>query len=238
MSKSLFVTGTGTDVGKTFVTGLMLKKLRENGRRAAYYKAAMSGNDRRADGSLIPGDALRVKEMSGIEQPLEEMCPYVYETAVSPHLASKLEGNPVELERVLEGLRDLRARYDYVTVEGSGGILCPLRFDGQSIQLEDVIKAGNLGCLIVADAGLGTINAVVLTVEYMKARHIPVKGILFNRFEPGNPLHEDNRRMCEALTGQKVLACVKKGDRELNLPVDVLEALYDERRNGHDLVSL
>lgn len=227
MSKSLFVTGTGTDVGKTFVTGLMLKKLRENGRRAAYYKAAMSGNDRRADGSLIPGDALRVKEMSGIEQPLEEMCPYVYETAVSPHLAAKLEGNPVELERVLEGLRDLRARYDYVTVEGSGGILCPLRFDGQSIQLEDVIKAGNLGCLIVADAGLGTINAVVLTVEYMKARHIPVKGILFNRFEPGNPLHEDNRRMCEVLTGQKVLACVKKGDRELDLPVDVLEALYD-----------
>lgn len=238
MSKSLFVTGTGTDVGKTFVTGLMLKKLRENGRRAAYYKAAMSGNDRRADGSLIPGDALRVKEMSGIEQPLEEMCPYVYETAVSPHLAAKLEGNPVELERVLEGLRDLQARYDYVTVEGSGGILCPLRFDGQSIQLEDVIRAGNLGCLIVADAGLGTINAVVLTVEYMKARHIPVKGILFNRFESGNPLHEDNRRMCEALTGQKVLACVKKGDRELDLPVDVLEALYDERRNGHDLVSL
>lgn len=238
MSKSLFVTGTGTDVGKTFVTGLMLKKLRENGRRAAYYKVAMSGNDRRADGSLIPGDALRVKEMSGIEQPLEEMCPYVYETAVSPHLAAKLEGNPVELERVLEGLRDVQARYDYVTVEGSGGILCPLRFDGQSIQLEDVIKAGNLGCLIVADAGLGTINAVVLTVEYMKARHIPVKGLLFNRFEPGNPLHEDNRRMCEALTGQKVLACVKKGDRELDLPVDVLEALYDERRNGHDLVSL
>lgn len=238
MSKSLFVTGTGTDVGKTFVTGLMLKKLRENGRRAAYYKAAMSGNDRRADGSLIPGDALRVKEMSGIEQPLEEMCPYVYETAVSPHLAAKLEGNPVELERVLEGLRDVQARYDYVTVEGSGGILCPLRFDGQSIQLEDVIRAGNLGCLIVADAGLGTINAVVLTVEYMKARHIPVKGLLFNRFEPGNPLHEDNRRMCEALTGQKVLACVKKGDRELDLPVDVLEALYDERRSGHDLVSL
>ena len=122
MSKSLFVTGTGTDVGKTFVTGLMLKKLRENGSRAAYYKAAMSGNDRRADGSLIPGDALRVKEMSGIEQPLEEMCPYVYETAVSPHLAAKLEGNPVELERVLEGLRDVRAKYDYVTVEGSGGI--------------------------------------------------------------------------------------------------------------------
>ena len=75
MSKNLFITGTGTDVGKTYVTGLIVKKLREGGKSAAYYKAAMSGNDRRPDGSLIPGDALQVKTMSGIEQPLAEMCP-------------------------------------------------------------------------------------------------------------------------------------------------------------------
>ena len=86
MSKGIFITGTGTDIGKTYVTGLIVKKLRESGADAAYYKAAMSGNERRADGSLIPGDALQVKTMSGIGQPLEEMCPYVYETAVSPHL--------------------------------------------------------------------------------------------------------------------------------------------------------
>lgn len=84
MSKGIFITGTGTDIGKTYVTGLIVKKLRESGADAAYYKAAMSGNERRADGSLIPGDALQVKTMSGIGQPLEEMCPYVYETAVSP----------------------------------------------------------------------------------------------------------------------------------------------------------
>lgn len=102
MSKNIFITGTGTDVGKTFVTGLILKKLRESGVNAAYYKAAMSGNERRKDGSLIPGDALYVKSVSKIEQPLEEMCPYVYENAVSPHLAARLEGNPVELDCVLE----------------------------------------------------------------------------------------------------------------------------------------
>lgn len=67
MSKKLFITGTGTDIGKTFVTGLILKKLKQNGINAAYYKAAMSGNDRRPDGSLIPGDAMHVKEVSGIE---------------------------------------------------------------------------------------------------------------------------------------------------------------------------
>ena len=76
MSKALFITGTGTDIGKTYVTGLIVKKLAEEGKSAAYYKAAMSGNDRRADGSLIPGDALFVQKISGITQPLEEMCPY------------------------------------------------------------------------------------------------------------------------------------------------------------------
>ncbi|MDD4688632.1 MAG: dethiobiotin synthase [Eubacteriales bacterium] len=226
MSKNLFITGTGTDVGKTYVTGLIVKKLRENKKNAAYYKAAMSGNDRRADGSLIPGDALQVKNASGIEQSLEEMCPYVYETAVSPHLASKLEGNPVEMERVLKGFDDVCGRYDYVTAEGSGGILCPLRFDKQKIQLEDFIKARYLSCLMIADAGLGTINAVVLTAEYMKAHHIPVKGIIFNHYEQGNTLHEDNLFMCEYMTGLKVLACVKDGDTDLDIPSEVLESLY------------
>lgn len=227
MSKNLFITGTGTDVGKTYVTGLILKKLRESGKNAAYFKAAMSGNDRREDGSLIPGDALHVKTVSGVEQPLEEMCPYVYETAVSPHLASKIEGNPVDLAHVLEEFDKVCGRYAYVTAEGSGGILCPLRFDDEKIQLEDFIKARDLGCLIVADAGLGTINAVVLTVEYMKARGIPVKGLLFNHYEPGNILHEDNLRMCEIMTGSRVLACVKDGDTEIEISPEILAGLYE-----------
>ena len=58
MSKTLFVVGTGTDIGKTYISGLIVKKLHESGSAAAYYKAAMSGNVRRADGSLVPGDAL------------------------------------------------------------------------------------------------------------------------------------------------------------------------------------
>lgn len=227
MSKNLFITGTGTDVGKTYVTGLIVKKLREGGKSAAYYKAAMSGNDRRSDGSLIPGDALQVKTMSGIEQPLEEMCPYIYETAVSPHLAAKFEGNPVEMDCVLKNFDQVCDKYEYVTAEGSGGILCPLRFDEQKIQLEDFIKARSLACLMIADAGLGTINAVVLTAEYMKAHKIPVKGIVFNHYELGNKLHEDNLFMCEYMTDLKVVACVKDGDTDLNIPFEVLAGLYE-----------
>lgn len=227
MSKNLFVTGTGTDVGKTYVTGLVIKKVKESGANAAYYKAAMSGNERRADGSLIPGDALSVREISGIAQPLEEMCPYIYEHAYSPHLAARIEGGPAELSVVRDGFLKVSEKYDYVTVEGSGGILCPIRYDGEKIMLEDVVKTLNLSCLLVADAGLGTINSVVLTAEYMRARNIPIVGMIFNRFHPDNVMEEDNIRMCEELTGLKTLACVQEGERELSMEAEALLALYN-----------
>ncbi len=227
MSKNLMVTGTGTDVGKTYVAALMVKKLASSGLRAGYFKAAMSGNERRTDGSLIPGDARHVKEISGIGQPLEEMCPYVYEQAVSPHLAARMEGNPVRLDRVLHHFKALGRAYDYLTVEGSGGILCPLRYDEEKIFLPDMIRACQLSCLVVADAGLGAINAVGLTVFYMKERGIPLKGIVLNRFQPGNPMHEDNRLLCEHLTGVRVVACVQDGDTELDISPALLQSLYE-----------
>ena len=230
MSRALFITGTGTDIGKTYVTGLMVKKLAENGKNPGYYKAAMSGNERRQDGSLIPGDALFVQQCSGITQPLEEMCPYVYENAYSPHLASRIEGNPVTMNVVKQGFISVMEKYDYVTVEGSGGILCPICFDEEKIQLEDIVKELNLSSVIIADAGLGTINSVVLTVEYMKAKHMEVKGIIFNHFHPGNVMEEDNIFMCEYMTGLPTLAKVEDGAEELDIDIDVLTSLYEEEK--------
>lgn len=228
MAKKIFVTGTGTDVGKTFVTALIVKKLRESGLSAAYYKAAMSGNEKAADGTLIPGDALYVKKISGIDQPLDEMCPYIYETAVSPHLASRIEGNPVVMEEVKKGFREVCQKYDFVTMEGSGGILCPICFDEKEIWLEDVIRQLRLSSLIVADAGLGTINSVVLTTEYMRSKNLAVKGILLNHFHPGNRMEEDNLRMCEHRTKLPVLTCVEDGSGELAMDVERLVSLYEE----------
>lgn len=230
MSRALFITGTGTDIGKTYVTGLIVKKLAENGKNPGYYKAAMSGNERRQDGSLIPGDALFVQQCSGITQPLEEMCPYVYENAYSPHLASRIEGNPVMMNVVKQGFISVMEKYDYVTVEGSGGILCPICFDEEKIQLEDIVKELNLSSVIIADAGLGTINSVVLTVEYMKAKHMEVKGIIFNHFHPGNVMEEDNIFMCEYMTGLPTLAKVEDGAEELDINIDVLTSLYEEEK--------
>ena len=228
MSKALFVTGTGTDTGKTYITGLIVKKLQEAQKNPAYYKAAMSGNDRRPDGTLIPGDALAVQTMSGIDQSLTSMCPYVYEHAYSPHLASRLEGNPVVMDVVKHGFADVAADYDYVTVEGSGGILCPICFDEAKIQLEDVVKELHLSSILIADAGLGTINSVVLTAEYMKTHGLPLKGIIFNHYHPGDVMEDDNIFMCEHMTGLPTLAKVQDGDTELDMNVDALCALYDE----------
>ena len=228
MSKAVFLTGTGTDIGKTYISGLIVKKLAEADKNPAYYKAAMSGNDRREDGSLIPGDALFVQKTSRISQPLEEMCPYVYENAWSPHLASRVEGNPVDLEVVRKGFLETADKYDYITMEGSGGILCPLCFDERRIQLEDVIREFELSSILVADAGLGTINSVVLTSEYMKARSLPIKGIIFNHYHPGNIMEDDNIFMCEHMTGLPVIAKVQDDATELETDADVLAALYDE----------
>ena len=225
MGKGIFVTGTGTDVGKTYVTGLIIKKIKENGMTPGYFKAAMSGNEREEDGTLIPGDALWVKNVSGISQSVEEMCPYVYEHAYSPHLASRLEGNHVEMAVVLDNYRKVKEKYDYITVEGSGGILCPICFDEARIGLTDIIDEMELDCILVADAGLGTINSVVLTYEYMKNRNMNIKGMIFNHIAD-NIMHEDNIRMCEYMTGLPTLAKVSMGDVDLNIDIAELISLY------------
>lgn len=229
MSKAIFLTGTGTDIGKTFIAGLIVKKLAQgNGKTSLLQSSHERKLNRRSDESLIPGDALFVRQMSGISQPLDEMCPYVYENAWSPHLASRVEGNPVDLAVVREGFAKVAENYDYITMEGSGGILCPLCFDEHKIQLEDVIREFNLSSILIADAGLGTINSVVLTFEYMKAHNLPLKGIIFNHYHPGNIMEEDNIFMCEHMTGLPVLAKVQDNATELETDADVLSALYDE----------
>lgn len=229
MSKGLFIVGTGTDVGKTYVTGLLCKKLEELGVRHAYYKAAMSGNPLDENGNPIPMDAKKVRDMSGMKQPLADMCPYVYEIAVSPHLASKAENKPIDPGVVMQGYCKLQKKYDYITAEGSGGILCPICFDEPSgeIWLEDIIKMFNMPALLIADAGLGTINSVVLTVSYMRSIGISIKGIIFNHYHKGDMMEEDNIKMVEHKTGIRVIACVEDDASDIELDGNKLLELYE-----------
>ncbi|MDE5898952.1 MAG: dethiobiotin synthase [Treponemataceae bacterium] len=228
--RGLFVVGTGTDVGKTYVSALICRTLAEAGMAAAYYKAAASGNPRDGEGRLVPMDARFVRNAAGLSQPLETMCPYVFEAAVSPHLAARLERQAVEADVVRGGCRTLSEAYDYVAVEGSGGIVCPLRAGGGELWLEDVVRMFGIPSVIVADAGLGAINSVALTASYMERVGLPVRGVIFNRFHPGSVMEEDNVRMVERRTGLDVLACVREGGGELGMDAAALAALYGEMR--------
>lgn len=228
MGKSLFITGTGTDIGKTYVTGLIVKKLREAGLDGGYYKAALSGAIPDEEGHLQPGDALHVNRVARIGAKPENLVTYVYEEAVSPHLAARINHQPIDFARVKADFARARERYQYLTMEGSGGIICPLRWDDQQhVVLDNLVKDLGLGVLIVADAGLGTINSAVLTIEHLRAREIPIRGLIFNHYMLGDLMQDDNAAMIEALTGVKVIAYVKEGDTDLDIDVDVLKSLYE-----------
>lgn len=226
MGKALFVTGTGTDIGKTYVTGLIVKCLRDAGLSAGYYKAALSGAEVAADGTLLPGDALHVARVAGLDA-ADVTVSYVYRDAVSPHLAAQIEHRPMDFAKVAEDYRRAKERTDYLTVEGSGGIICPLRWDDdEHVVLDDLAVRLGLAALVVADAGLGTINAAVLTAEHLHARGISLRGFIFNNWQ-GGLMQEDNVRMVEEITGAHVLARVPHGAAELPMGADALAALYE-----------
>jgi dethiobiotin synthetase len=218
MSKGYFVTATGTDVGKTFITALLVKKWRDSGIDAGYYKAALSGAELR-DGKWVAGDADYVKRIANLPDSQEQLVSYIYKEAVSPHLAARKEGNPVELAKVKDDFDAARNRHEFIFAEGSGGIICPIRYDDQKIFLADIMKTLNLPLLIVTTAALGSINACVLTVEYARSRGLDVRGLIVNRYgSSGNlEMEDDNIRMMQDLTGLEVIAKVKDGDTDLGV---------------------
>ncbi len=221
MSKGIFITGTDTDIGKTYVTALLVKTLREAGYDTGYYKAAVSGA-----ATVAESDAGFVNRFAGIGEPEDMLLSYLYRTPVSPHLAALLEGHPLEKEEILKAWARVTAAYPYVAVEGSGGIVCPLRHDETATYyLEDIVSWLRLPVLIVASAGLGTINHVVTTCEYIKNRRFPIRGILLNHWT-GGIMEEDNVKMIEELTGVPVLAKIQDGDTRLACDAKLLAECF------------
>lgn len=201
--KGVFITGTGTDIGKTYVTALLAKYYREQGIDVAYFKAAISGAD-----TIPESDAGYVKKIAGLEQSDESMVSYLFSEAVSPHLAAKINNRPIELDKIVGDYQVVRDSHQFTVVEGSGGIVCPIRYDeSEKILLPDVVKALGLSVIIVADAGLGTIHNVVTTAAYIKTLGIEIEGVLLNNYI-GDLMQKDNYYMIEELTGLKVIGTV------------------------------
>ncbi len=201
MTKGIFITATGTDVGKTYISGLIVKKIKNCG----YYKPALSGD-------VYPNDCEYVLKTACIEKNADNYVSYRFKPAVSPHLAAQMSNTPIELDKIKSDFNRIKNEFDYILVEGAGGIVCPF---GENLLLPDVIKALDLDIIIVASASLGTINSTVLTVEYAKNRGINVKGIILNNYDETDFMQTDNKKMVEKLTGIKVITTVKKDDKEI-----------------------
>ncbi len=214
MTKAVFITATGTDVGKTYISALIVKKMRELGYNCGYFKPALSGAEI-IDGKIIPGDCNYVLKQAGIDAPPENYVSYVFKTAVSPHLASEIENNPIKIEKIKSDFARIKKEFDYIVVEGAGGIVCPFNLGKEKLMLPDVIKTLGLDIVIVASASLGTINSTVLTTEYAKNNGIKVRGIILNNYDENDLMQKDNKIQVEALTGIKVIAAVKKDEKDI-----------------------
>lgn len=227
MEKGIYVLGTNTDIGKTFISGLLLKKLREDGVNAGYYKPVLSGAIK-IEEKLIPMDCKEVIEISGLKEEYENMVSYILENTYSPHLASEVENVSIELEKIKRDYSKVSKKYDFVLCEGSGGIICPISLSNKIIMLEDIVKEINLPIILVSNSGLGAINHTVLTVSYLKNLGLEVSGIILNGFNREDIIHRDNKRVIKKLTGIKNIATVPNlesvEDYDLN---ELNEVLYE-----------
>jgi dethiobiotin synthase len=188
----IVVTGTGTEIGKTVVSAVLLA--RWMGRMGvAYWKPVATGAE---EGS----DSREVASLVGPELRVLEEC-YRFAPPLSPHLAARLAGVEIEPERILSAYRRHResSGNGLLVVEGIGGLLVPLTDRGYL--LADLLSALDLPCLVVSSSQLGTINHTLLTLEALRSRGLNLAGVVLN-----GPLNLENRRAIERFGQTRVVA--------------------------------
>lgn len=217
MAKGIFITGTGTDVGKTIVSAGIVYALKNKGFNVGYFKGALSGATEK-NGELIPGDTWFVKEFAALEEELNNMTPYLYKTPVSPHLAGSIEGNPVNREVVLKSFSKLKNKYEYIVAEGAGGLIVPLNYENYYVY--NLIKDLKMSAIIVSDSGLGTIHNTVSTVMCARNLGIEVSGIIMNNFDENNICHGDNKKIIEDICKTPIIATIPKIENMISEEMD------------------
>jgi dethiobiotin synthetase len=204
--RGVFVTGTDTDVGKTVIAAGLTAALRRRGLKAVYFKPMQSGCPE-AGGKLIPTDAAWARDLTGLLEPLEILTPITLRLPLAPGVAAAREGVAVDLGRIVQAIQELASRYEFFVVEGAGGLYVPLIDTGFLVL--DLIAWLGLPLLVVARAGLGTINHTALTVMAARRHGVEVAGIVLNRgAATPNLAEQTNPAVIEALTGRPILARV------------------------------
>ncbi len=208
-AKGFFVTGTGTEVGKTVVAAVLARDLRRQGSRVAVFKPAVTGLDE-------PGetDHALLRRASGSEQGDDEIAPYRYGPPASPHLAAAQAGEEIDPERLRSGARSAAAGVDALVCEGVGGLLVPLswrlggamRDQGANYLVRDLAVDLGLPLIVAASPGLGTINHTLLTLESARAAGLNVAAVVLTPWpEEPSAIESSNLETIESLGEVTVL---------------------------------
>ena len=203
---AIFVAGTGTNVGKTHVCGLLLDFLRKNGRDVGYQKWVATGPE------FPPADLAACLHMAGI--PLEpalvsSQVVYHFPLPASPHLAAEQGGAIVDPALIRARYHEMQACYESLIVEGVGGLMVPLN---RELLLIDLLRELKIPTLLVAKSGLGTINHTLLSLETLRHRDIQILGVVFSDAaeEEDALLVEDNMHTIAVMGGVQVFGRLRR----------------------------
>ena len=229
MGNGLFITGTDTGVGKTFVACSLAAYLRELGYRVGVMKPAETGCEEK-DGALVPNDAVRLKNASGTTEPLENICPYRFSEPLAPSIAAERAGVQIDIDHLLSVYNDIKAKHDVVLVEGAGGLMVPLL---PSYTYADLARVAKLPIVVVAANKLGVINHLLLTLEHAGCKGLNILGYVLTRISTEVSLAaETNREVLAGLTGMPCLGelpYVEAGESPNNFPAELFEQEFDIR---------
>ncbi len=168
MRRAIFVTATDTNIGKTVIASSIVHAVKSRGIGCGVMKPVQcAGND-----------AFVLKTVSQTGYPLEVINPFYFNRPLSPHLAAMLEGRRVSVRKIVQCFELLLQGHEFLVVEGAGGLLVPI---SEKYLIADLIRELKLEIVIVARAGLGTINHTLLTVEAARNRGIGIIGVVFNQ---------------------------------------------------------
>ncbi len=191
MKKGIFITATDTGVGKTIVSAMLIRALVLMGVKVGAMKPFETACQRRGD-NLIPSDGMFLREMADMDDDIDMVTPIRFELPLAPIIASRLEKKPVDIGKFLISYEYLQRKYDFMVIEGVGGIRVPISSENReprsgkplAIYVTDIIKKLNLPIIIVSRPTLGTINHTLLTVEHALNEGLKVAGIIINYNNP------------------------------------------------------
>lgn len=201
MKQAYFLTGTDTEIGKTFVTCALLHHARQQGLAAIGLKPVAAGTD--AAGRNDDVEAIRAA--SSLQLSADIVNPYCFAAAIAPHLAAAEEGRQIDFAVISEACRQARAASDLVIVEGVGGFRVPLGPAGDSAELAVTL---GLPVIFVVGMRLGCLNHALLTVEAIAARGLTLAGWVANRIDPAMARFDSNLQTLKDLLPAPLLGVV------------------------------